>query len=114
MNYKQAIVVRTDLGMSAGKLAAQACHAALGAYLKADKQVTTAWKSEGGKKVVLKAASEAELLEIFETAKSLGLPAKLITDAGLTEIAPGTKTAVGIGPAKEESVDKVTSELPSL
>ena len=111
MDYKQAIIVRTDLKMSKGKLAAQACHAALDAYLRTKELERDAWKDEGAKKVVLRVSSEADLIERFEAAKALGLPAALIKDAGLTEIAPGTKTAVGIGPAKEEDVDKVTRDL---
>ena len=34
MNYKQAIVIRIDLGMSKGKTAAQAAHASLEAVMK--------------------------------------------------------------------------------
>jgi PTH2 family peptidyl-tRNA hydrolase len=47
---KQVIVVRADLGMSKGKLAAQACHASLGAYKKANERIIREWELEGGKK----------------------------------------------------------------
>jgi PTH2 family peptidyl-tRNA hydrolase len=47
-------------------------------------------------------------------AKDEGLPCALITDAGKTVIAPGTKTAVGIGPAKEEDIDRLTQDLKLL
>ena len=63
---KQAIIVRTDLKMGKGKIAAQSCHACLGAYKKANKIDVRKWELSGGKKVVLKVSSE-ETLEEFKT-----------------------------------------------
>lgn len=51
---KQVIVMRADLKMSRGKIAAQACHACLGTYKKADDLILKKWEFEGEKKVVLK------------------------------------------------------------
>jgi PTH2 family peptidyl-tRNA hydrolase len=38
----------------------------------------------------------------------------LITDAGSTQIAPGTKTCLGVGPAEEKEIDKITKDLKLL
>lgn len=112
MNYKQAIILRKDLALSKGKAVAQACHASLNSLNRASDEVIQAWDAEGAKKVVLEVPDEPALLKIFEDAKTMGLPVALIMDAGLTEIPSGTKTSVGIGPAKEEDINKLTGALP--
>ena len=111
---KQAILVRSDLGMSPGKIAAQSSHASVEAVLQSDKKKIEAWKKEGMTKVVLKVKNESELLELKDQAKGMGLVAVVITDAGRTEIEPGTKTCVGIGPDDEEKINKVTGKLKAL
>ena len=37
-----------------------------------------------------------------------------VTDAGHTQIAPGTITCLSIGPAPEENIDKITGDLKLL
>ncbi|MEM4480696.1 MAG: peptidyl-tRNA hydrolase Pth2 [Candidatus Bathyarchaeia archaeon] len=116
-HYKQVIVIRADLKMSKGKIAAQAGHAAVSAAEEARKHNRNwfkAWMEEGQCKVVVKVNSEKELLELEKQAKELGLPCSLIVDRGLTEIPPGTVTCLGIGPAPSEKVDKITGKLPLL
>jgi PTH2 family peptidyl-tRNA hydrolase len=108
---KQVIVVRTDLELSKGKMAAQVAHASLESYKKTGAVDKAAWELEGAKKVVLKIASLGELEEIFKSAKVAKLPAAKITDAGHTEVEPGTVTCVGIGPAEDSKIDKVTGSL---
>jgi PTH2 family peptidyl-tRNA hydrolase len=119
--YKQAIVLRTDIKMSKGKAAAQAAHAAVEAVLLVLESGNPTWmtwlkrwRAEGQKKVVLKVNSERELLEIYEEARRLGLPASLIRDAGRTELPPNTLTAVAVGPAPARLVDRVTGKLKLL
>jgi len=114
MEYKQAIIVRQDLKLSPGKLAAQVAHAAVESYLRADKEAGKNWRNEGMKKVVLKAKNLEELHQLKEGAKSRNISTALITDAGLTEIPPGTVTCLGIGPEKEENINKVTGNLSKL
>ncbi len=112
--YKQCLVIRTDIPMSCGKRCAQAAHASVGAYEHADKAVKKAWLSEGQKKVVLKAPNERTLHELKVFAERAGIASSLITDAGMTEIPPGTITALGLGPAKSADLDKITGNLPLL
>jgi PTH2 family peptidyl-tRNA hydrolase len=108
---KQAIVVRTDIGMGTGKLAAQVAHASLSAYEDADERTRRAWKGDGQKKVVLKGKSEATLFELADVAESAGLPNAVIRDAGHTQLEPGTVTALAVGPGEDDAVDRVTGDL---
>ncbi len=113
--YKQVIVLRSDLKMSCGKAAAQACHASLTASEEARRTKPSwwrAWMKEGQRKIVLKVNSEDALLKKEREAKEAGVPSALISDMGLTELPPGTVTALGIGPAPERVIDKITGNLP--
>ncbi|MGM5484774.1 MAG: peptidyl-tRNA hydrolase Pth2 [Nanobdellota archaeon] len=112
--YKQAILVRQDLKLPKGKLAGQAAHASVEAALKSAKEKVRGWRSEGQKKVVLKVPDRQSLHKYNQMAKDLGLTSSLITDAGHTVIAPGTETAVAIGPDKESEIDKIINELKLL
>jgi PTH2 family peptidyl-tRNA hydrolase len=114
MQHKQCIIIREDLKLSPGKLAVQVAHAAVMALERADKTTATQWRSEGQKKVVLKAANLQTIFKIREEADRAGLPCALVADAGLTEIPPGTITALGIGPAPNKQMDKVTGKLSLL
>lgn len=115
--YKQVIIIRTDLKMSEGKLAAQAGHAAVSATEETRKKKPEWWKAwleEGQCKIAVKAESEEELLKLTQKAKTLHLPFALIYDRGLTELPPNTLTCAGIGPAPLSQIDKVTGSLPLL
>ncbi|MFH1682163.1 MAG: peptidyl-tRNA hydrolase Pth2 [Candidatus Woesearchaeota archaeon] len=114
LTYKQVILLRQDLKLPKGKAAAQAAHASVEAVLKSDESRVKAWRREGMAKIVLKVKDEKELIRYFQQAKEEGLACSLITDAGKTVIAPGTKTAVAIGPDDEEEIDKITGSLSLL
>jgi PTH2 family peptidyl-tRNA hydrolase len=107
---KQVIILDEGLGMSRGKQIAQACHASLKSYKKANGQAQKDWEDQGSKKVVLELGDE-RLEERLERAKGLQIPAALVKDAGRTELTPGTVTALGVGPADEDKIDKVTGDL---
>jgi len=111
MKYKQVILVRSDLKLPKGKMAAQCAHASVDAVLKSSKDKVDEWKGEGMKKVILKIADEKELLKFQRLAKKEKLVAALITDAGKTVVAPGTKTCLAIGPDSSEKIDRLTSKL---
>lgn len=113
---KQVIVVRTDLDMGKGKIAAQVGHACvLGAehVRKSHREWFDEWW-EGQEKVVLKVSGIKELQEIKRHAIDLGLPWSEVSDAGHTQLAPGTTTCISIGPAPENLIDKVTGDLKLL
>jgi PTH2 family peptidyl-tRNA hydrolase len=100
--------------MSLGKLISQACHAAVEASELAKKsthKVWVKWRDESAKKVILEVNSLEKLTELAERAEKLEVVKVLIVDRGLTEIPPNTTTALGIGPGKNEIVDKVTGNL---
>jgi PTH2 family peptidyl-tRNA hydrolase len=113
---KMAIVIRRDLKISCGKAAAQAGHAAVECVMLAleeDKwrRWLEQWLAEGQKKIVLAAEGVEHLYELHKKAKELDLPTAVVVDAGLTEVPPGTSTALCVGPAPDELVDKVTGTL---
>ncbi len=128
MNTKQVIIIRKDLKMRKGKIAAQASHASLKVFF--DRMVfcgngemkivnitpeMEAWVKGIFTKICVSVDSEQELLDIYKQAGNAGLPCSLIQDAGLTEFdGVPTYTAVAIGPAKNEDIDKITSNLKLL
>jgi PTH2 family peptidyl-tRNA hydrolase len=109
---KQVIVVRKDLKMSIGKTAAQVAHASIEAAEKSKWKKD--WLADSQKKTVLKCDTDEELHAIYDAAKRSGLPVSIIADAGRTELPPGTVTCVGIGPAPDEQIDKITGKLKLL
>jgi len=115
--HKMMLVVRKDLKMGQGKIAAQCGHATLAAYQVAKRQAKpalTQWSRQGQAKIAAKVDSEDALLEVYAKALSLGLVAAVIRDAGRTQIDPGTKTVVAVGPGPVDLVDKVTGSLKLL
>ncbi len=112
---KLTLVVRADLGMSRGKIAAQAAHAAVAAALaNLSSPAFGAWLQDGQPKVVLRANSEEHLHAIAKQAGEAGLPVQVIHDAGRTQVTEGTATCCAIGPARDELIDAVTGELTLL
>jgi PTH2 family peptidyl-tRNA hydrolase len=114
MEYKQVILVRKDLNLSKGKMSAQVAHASSEAVLKSHKDDISKWRIQGMKKAVLEVAGKEDLFKYKQQAEDTGLVVALITDAGRTELEPGTVTCLGIGPDKEEKIDTVTGELKLL
>jgi PTH2 family peptidyl-tRNA hydrolase len=115
--YKQIVVVRTDLQLGKGKIAAQSSHASLGAYkkvLSSHPEIVKAWEREGQEKVVLKVMNDDELIEYFQRAKDKGIPVEMIRDAGRTQIEPGTITCFAAGPWDEKELDEIFSKLKLL
>jgi len=115
--FKMVVVVRGELRLTAGKAAVQIAHAAVLLALEAEKRSPDAfrrWSSAGQKKIALVAPTLPDLEALARKARSLGIPWILVEDAGLTEVPPGTKTCLGLGPAHEAEIDQVTGDLPLL
>ena len=134
---KQMIVVRKDLKMRKGKIAAQAGHACVTAVLlalekenrlgdiksicgniiltKSEKPSTplSEWFDHGVAKICVSVDSEDALLEIDRKAKEAGIISALILDAGHTEFnGVPTYTCLALEPESAEKVDPITGDLP--
>ena len=117
VEFKQVMVVRRDLGMGTGKIAAQVAHAAVMGAEKAKERKREwfdEWFSGGQAKIVVKVKNMNELMEVRKHAENLHLPVVQVQDSGLTQIQPGTITCIGIGPAPSDLIDKVTNNLKLL
>lgn len=124
--HKQVLVIRKDLKMRQGKAVSQGSHAALaGALCRSyvqDNELRIPLDADVGPwllgrftKTVVHVPDEASLLAIHKQAQDAGLPCALIQDAGLTEFkGVPTYTAVAVGPALKETVDRITGHLPLL
>ena len=113
---KLVLVVRSDLGMSRGKISAQCCHAALGANRAVAENrpaLAIQWLAAGEKTVVLSASGNS-----FDTleakARDAKVPTYLVRDAGKTEVEPNTATVLAVGPDFSETIDTITGHLSLL
>ena len=140
-DIQQVIVLRKDLNMRKGKMVAQGAHASMkvffdrlsetwpvelkGNYLEHSEEPRweltdltdemVEWIKGSFKKIAVSVNSEAELLNLYNKAKEMGLPASIIQDSGLTEFhGQQTYTAIAIGPALKETLQPLTGSLPLL
>jgi PTH2 family peptidyl-tRNA hydrolase len=111
MSLKQVILVRKDLKLPKGKMAAQVSHASVEAVLKTDKSLVKEWQSSGMEKVVVLVKDKEELYKYIQHAKDSGITTSVITDAGRTVVEPGTVTCGAIGPDEENRIDNITGSL---
>lgn len=117
---RMALVIRQDLKMEKGKIAAQCAHAALGCFRLIAMDISkrsynpvmaNRWLQHGQAKITLKCPNKEMMDELYAKALSLGVNAIVIHDAGRTQIAAGSATVLGIGPAPKAVLDQITSEL---
>ncbi|HEV2519662.1 MAG TPA: aminoacyl-tRNA hydrolase [Thermoplasmata archaeon] len=115
--YKMVLVVRGELRLTPGKAAVQVAHAAvllaLGAR-GAGRSHLDRWVAEGQKKIAVVAESLAEMQAIERKARAIGIATAFVEDAGFTEVPPGTRTVLGLGPARASEIDRLTGSLPLL
>uniref|UniRef100_A0A7S4K0G8 peptidyl-tRNA hydrolase n=1 Tax=Odontella aurita TaxID=265563 RepID=A0A7S4K0G8_9STRA len=112
--YKMVLCVNQDLKMGKGKIAAQCCHAAVGCYKRARKVCpdgVRAWEQTGCAKIAVKCPNQDEIEVILVAAHKRGIPLYLVADAGRTQIAAGSRTVLGLGPAPVSAFEGVTSHL---
>jgi PTH2 family peptidyl-tRNA hydrolase len=108
---KQVIVVNEALRLPRGKLASQVAHASVAAFLLASPEAQERWLAEGMRKIVLSGESAEQLTALLARATEMGIPCELICDAGRTVVAAGTATCLGLGPAANSDLDKITGAL---
>ncbi|SPO23384.1 related to PTH2 - aminoacyl-tRNA hydrolase [Ustilago trichophora] len=114
---KMILAVRMDIKMEKGKIAAQCGHATLAVYKLATKvtpKFVKQWERRGQAKVAVKCPDEEKMLELENKAKELGIAARSIIDAGRTQIAPNTRTVLGLGPAPVSLMNQLTGNLKLL
>jgi PTH2 family peptidyl-tRNA hydrolase len=115
--YKQVIVVRSDLKMGKGKIAAQVAHAAVLASERAKlgyRKEYSKWLQSGQAKIVVRVESLKSLLELRDRADNEELLTTIVEDRGLTQLPEGTITCLSIGPGRSSKIDSVTGNLKLL
>ena len=108
---KMVLLVNKALGMSSGKLSSQCVHAALGATRSSASSLMNEWVTMGEKVVALEVETEQQMEGLIESARDLSLNVFACHDAGRTEVEPGARTVVAIGPHPETAIDPVTGSL---
>lgn len=121
---KQVIVVRKDLSMRKGKIAAQVAHASMKFIVDNNEatrgdelmvklsQPEAQWMSGSFTKVVCGIDSEDALRDLILHAELKGVECHSIVDAGRTEFKGiPTLTCAAFGPAPADEVDEITGRL---
>lgn len=117
---RMTLIVRQDLKMGKGKAAAQCLHATLALYKKISKPESEAYNPEmvnrweygnGQAKITLQVPNQEEMDTLFAQAISLDVNAYIVHDAGRTQIAAGSATVLGLGPAPKLVIDQITKDL---
>lgn len=132
---KQVIVVRTDLNMRKGKIAAQACHASLKVFLDRSQiqaysvnevmqydlvvnnltEQMVEWIKESFTKIVVGCKTEEDIYRLARKAEELHIPYAVIVDNGFTEFQGNrTTTCIAIGPDNSDKIDLLTGDYSLL
>ena len=123
---KQVIVIRKDLNMRKGKIAAQVAHASMqfitSQFHLDEFECCTVlapeekeWFNTNFTKIVLYVNSEFDLNFLIEKAKGAKIKVFSIIDVGKTEFhGVPTLTCAAFGPASSETLDPITGFLSML
>lgn len=99
LNLKMVFIINQELKMGTGKKCAQVGHCTLGLYkksIKNEEELINSWENTGCKKIVLKIKTESQMNKIQDNANKFNLTTHIVTDAGKTQVAAGSKTVLGI------------------
>ncbi|EJW04631.1 peptidyl-tRNA hydrolase [Edhazardia aedis USNM 41457] len=109
------IVVRVDLKMGKGKIAAQVGHAVSKVidFLIENPEIWEEWKAAGEPKVILKASDE-EINNVLSRAKRCNVKIHKVYDAGRTQVKAGSNTVIALGPAPKDILSMLTGDLKLL
>jgi peptidyl-tRNA hydrolase, PTH2 family len=116
-DHKLVVVVRGELRLTAGKAAVQVAHAAVLLARRCEAKEPREfelWWAGGQRKVALQVGTLSELEELERHARAAGIPTAWVEDAGYTEVPPGTRTCLGLGPSSDRVLDPVTGGLDLL
>lgn len=109
------LIVNKELKMGKGKIAAQCCHAAVECYKSALKNCPDGlrtWEYTGCAKIAVLCPTQDEMLyEILPKVKQNKIPYYLVADAGRTQIAAGSRTVLGLGPAPVYMFEGISDHL---
>jgi len=109
---KQVLVIRKDLNMSSGKIAAQSVHATL-----RTPNISECIFSQSNICITCYVKSEDKLLSLVNKAEENGIPYGLQIDSGKTEVEPNTATVLSLGPVEGEKIEilnNITKRLQLL
>ncbi|AOG03357.1 peptidyl-tRNA hydrolase PTH2 family protein (plasmid) [Bosea sp. RAC05] len=114
---KMWLAVRTDLPLSRGKLAVQAMHAAGWLHLvvaRDNPQLLERYLADAMPKISVRVDTAAALDRVEAEAKQAGIPCFVVTDAGRSEVEPGTRTVCLFGPAYRDDLPAFLKRLQTL
>lgn len=118
-SHKMVFVVNDSLNMGVGKVGAQVGHAAIGLYRELEElkrkiaPMLEQWCEDGETKIVVKGESAQALMDIETLALAKGIPTFLVTDAGMTQVTPGSVTILGLF-GERSALDSITGHLKLL
>ena len=117
-DLKMVFLVREDLKMGAGKIAAQVAHAAVGLFDEITsgkdefhQKALDYWTEYGAKKIVLRAENLEVMVNAAKACKEAKIPHLMISDAGHTQVPAGSVTVLGIGPDESAKINLITGKL---
>ena len=110
------LLVRTDLKMGAGKIAAQCGHAIQALTRRLSERQYQTYCQDNSTKICLKVPDLATLEKIAQAVQEEDpeIPLFQVRDAGHTQVPPDTVTCLGIGPVPREQLAHLLGTLKLL
>jgi PTH2 family peptidyl-tRNA hydrolase len=108
------LVVRKDLKMRTGKIAAQCGHAVEYLAMHTPKPVMHEYRNSGHPKVALQVPTLEDLEFLESECIRSRVQCHMVEDEGRTQVPAGSRTVLGIGPVRKENVPKAVAALKLL